>query len=165
MMAIKTVNSLSHYTDWTVAHVHSGALGWVAMITIGSLYAMAPRALGRPAMYSQKGMEVHFWLHLTGTLLYIIAMWTAGVTAGLMWRATGADGSLTYPFIDSLLTIKPLYAVRWLGGVLIWLGMWVMAWNLWYTAADARRKIIQPNPVPVPEPEPNQIPAPLPVAA
>src|SRR5574337_1701464 len=80
MMAIKTVNSLSHYTDWTIAHVHSGSLGWVAMITIGSLYAMAPRALGRAAMYSHKGMEVHFQLHLIGTLCYVVAMWIAGVT-------------------------------------------------------------------------------------
>jgi cytochrome c oxidase cbb3-type subunit 1 len=162
MMAIKTVNSLSHYTDWTIAHVHSGSLGWVAMITIGSLYAMAPRALGRPAMYSRRGMEVHFWLHLTGTLLYVIAMWIAGVTEGMMWRATNPDGALTYSFLDSLIAIKPLYMFRWFGGVLIWLGMWVMAWNLWYTAADARKPIISPIPVPIPDPEPKQSPAPLP---
>ena len=78
MMAIKTVNSLSHYTDWTIAHVHSGSLGWVAMITIGSLYAMAPRALGRPEMHSQRAMELHFWLHTDGLLLYVVSMWTAG---------------------------------------------------------------------------------------
>jgi len=166
MMAIKTVNSLSHYTDWTIAHVHSGSLGWVAMITIGSLYAMAPRALGRPAMHSQGAMELHFWLHTGGTLLYVVAMWIAGVTEGVMWRATRPDGSLAYAFIDSLLAIRPLYAVRWFGGVLIWLGMWVMAWNLWCTAADARRKLIRPVPVPVPVPEPvtPQTPAPLPAA-
>jgi len=162
LMAIKTVNSLSHYTDWTIAHVHSGSLGWVAMITIGSLYAMAPRALGRPAMHSNRGMELHFWLHLIGTLLYVIAMWAAGVTEGMVWRATGADGALTHSFLDSLIAIKPLYMIRWFGGVLIWLGMWVMAWNLWYTAADARQTIISPIPVPIPEPEPNQMPAPLP---
>ncbi|MBK7249595.1 MAG: cytochrome-c oxidase, cbb3-type subunit I [Gammaproteobacteria bacterium] len=164
MMAIKTVNSLSHYTDWTVAHVHSGTLGWVAMITIGSLYAMAPRALGRPAMHSHKAMELHFWLHASGALLYVIAMWIAGVTEGLMWRATQPDGSLTYPFIDSLIAIKPLYVVRWLGGMLIWTGMLVMAWNLWHTAADARRKIILPVPVPIPDPEAHQTPPPLPAA-
>jgi cytochrome c oxidase cbb3-type subunit 1 len=162
MMAIKTVNSLSHYTDWTIAHVHSGSLGWVAMITIGSLYAMAPRALGRPAMYSRRGMEVHFWLHLIGTLFYVIAMWIAGVTEGTMWRATNPDGALTYSFLDSLIAIRPLYMFRWFGGVLIWLGMWVMAWNLWYTAADARKPIISPIPVPIPDPEPRQTPAPLP---
>src|SRR5215468_348825 len=97
MMAIKTVNSLSHYTEWTIAHVHNGALGWVAMITIGSLYAMAPRALGQPAMHSRNAMELHFWLHTAGVLLYICSMWAAGITQGLMWRATSPDGSLTYP--------------------------------------------------------------------
>ncbi|MCC7150518.1 MAG: cytochrome-c oxidase, cbb3-type subunit I [Rubrivivax sp.] len=162
LMAIKSVNSLSHYTDWTIAHVHSGSLGWVAMITIGSLYAMAPRALGRPAMYSAKGMEWHFWLHLVGTLCYVIAMWIAGVNQGMMWRATGIDGALAYSFLDSLIATQPWYVLRWFGGVLIWLGMWVMAWNLWFTAADARQSIISPIPVPIPEPEPQQSPKPLP---
>jgi cytochrome c oxidase cbb3-type subunit 1 len=164
MMAIKTVNSLSHYTEWTIAHVHSGALGWVAMITIGSLYAMAPRALGQPAMYSRPAMELHFWLHTVGVLLYTISMWIAGVTQGLMWRATGADGSLIYPFIDSLIAIKGLYIVRWFSGLLILSGMVVMAWNLWHTAAAARAKLISPIPVPIPEPEPLQVPSPLPAA-
>jgi cytochrome c oxidase cbb3-type subunit 1 len=162
MMAIKTVNSLSHYTEWTVAHVHSGALGWVAMITIGSLYAMAPRALGQPAMHSRAAMELHFWLHTTGVLLYIVAMWIAGVTQGLMWRATSPDGSLTYPFIDSLIAIRGLYIVRWLGGLIILAGMVVMAWNLWHTAAAARARLIKPIPVPIPDPEAHQVPAPLP---
>ncbi|HEX7381587.1 MAG TPA: cbb3-type cytochrome c oxidase subunit I, partial [Nevskiaceae bacterium] len=162
MMAVKTVNSLSHYTDWTIAHVHSGSLGWVAMITIGSLYAMAPRALGKSAMYSHNGMQLHFWLHLAGTLLYVIAMWTAGVTEGVMWRATQPDGTLTYSFLDSLIAIKPWYVVRWGGGVLIWLGMWVMAWNMWHTATDARHRLIHPIPVPIPEPTSLQTPAPLP---
>jgi cytochrome c oxidase cbb3-type subunit 1 len=162
IMAIKTVNSLSHYTDWTVAHVHSGALGWVAMITIGSLYAMAPRALDRPAMHSTAAMQLHFRLHLAGVLLYIFAMWTAGVTEGLMWRATQPDGSLTYSFLASLIAIKPFYIVRWFGGLLIFAGMVVMAWNLWHTAAAARAHLINPIPVPVPEPEPKQVPAPLP---
>ncbi len=89
-------------------------------------------------------------------------MWTAGVTEGLMWRATNADGSLTYPFIDSLIAIKPLYAVRFLGGLLVVGGMVVMAWNLWHTAADARARLIKPIPVPVPDPIPHQVPAPLP---
>ncbi|MBW7930981.1 MAG: cytochrome-c oxidase, cbb3-type subunit I [Gammaproteobacteria bacterium] len=155
MMAIKTVNALSHYTDWTIAHVHSGSIGWVAMITIGSLYAMAPRILGREAMHSHGGMELHFWLHTIGVLLYVISMWTAGVTEGLMWRATHADGSLVYPFIDSLLAIKPLYVVRALGGAFMVAGMICMAWNLWHTAAEARRTPIKPIPVP----EPAAIPA------
>jgi cytochrome c oxidase cbb3-type subunit 1 len=162
LMAIKTVNSLSHYTEWTIAHVHSGALGWVAMITIGSLYAMAPRALGQPAMHSRPAMELHFWLHVVGVLLYTISMWIAGVTQGLMWRATAPDGSLVYPFIDSLIAIKGLYIVRWFSGLLILSGMVVMAWNLWHTAAAARARLIQPIPVPIPEPEPLQVPSPLP---
>jgi cytochrome c oxidase cbb3-type subunit 1 len=162
MMAIKSVNSLSHYTDWTIAHVHSGSIGWVAMITIGSLYAMAPRALGRPAMHSRRAMEVHFWMHTMGLLLYVLAMWAAGVTEGLMWRATRPDGSLAYSFIESLVAAKPYYAVRFLGGTLVLGGMVVMAWNLWHTAADARARLIRPIPVPIPEPEPHQVPAPLP---
>jgi cytochrome c oxidase cbb3-type subunit 1 len=165
MMAIKTVNSLSHYTDWTIAHVHSGSLGWVAMITIGSLYAMAPRALGQPKMYSQKGMEWHFWIHTMGLLLYVGSMWTAGVTEGLMWRKTLPDGSLAYAFIDSLIAIKPMYWIRWLGGVFVLSGMVIMAWNLWHTAADARARLIKPIPVPIPEPYPHQVPVPLPAAA
>jgi len=164
MMAIKTVNSLSHYTDWTIAHVHSGSLGWVAMITIGSLYAMAPRALGQPKMYSHKGMEWHFWIHTMGLLLYVGSMWTAGITEGLMWRKTLPDGSLAYAFIDSLIAIKPMYWIRWLGGVFVLSGMVIMAWNLWHTAADARARLIKPIPVPVPEPYPHQVPVPLPAA-
>ncbi|MGH8634704.1 MAG: cbb3-type cytochrome c oxidase subunit I, partial [Burkholderiales bacterium] len=116
----------------------------------------------RPAMHSRMAMELHFWLHISGVLLYICAMWIAGVTQGLMWRATGPDGSLTYPFIDSLRAIKGLYAVRFFGGVLILGGMVVMAWNLWHTAAAARARLINPIPVPIPEPEPSQVPAPLP---
>lgn len=149
VMADKTVNSLSHYTDWTVAHVHSGSLGWVAMITIGSLYAMSPRLLGRETMYSHKAMEWHFWLHLTGTLLYVIAMWIAGVTEGLMWRETHANGTLVYSFLDSLIAIKPWYVVRWLGGCFILVGMGLMAWNMWHTSAHARANGVEPIPVPV----------------
>jgi cytochrome c oxidase cbb3-type subunit 1 len=165
MMAIKSVNSLSHYTDWTVAHVHSGSIGWVAMITIGSLYAMAPRALGRPAMHSKAGMEVHFWLHTGGLLLYVVSMWVAGVTEGVMWRATNPDGSLVHSFIASLEAVKPLYMIRFLGGLMVVSGMVVMAWNLWHTAADARAKLIVPVPIPVPEPIAHQMPAPLPAAS
>lgn len=165
MMAIKSVNSLTHYTDWTIAHVHAGSIGWVAMITIGSLYAMAPRALGRPAMHSVAGMNLHFWLHITGLLLYVMAMWAAGAIEGLMWRATSPDGSLTYSFLESLIAIKPFYVVRFFGGVLVLAGMVVMAWNLWHTAADARANLIKAIPVPIPEPEPHQVPSPLPAPA
>jgi len=152
MMAIKSVNALSHYTDWTIAHVHSGSIGWVAMITIGSLYAMAPRALGRPAMHSQRAMDLHFWLHTIGLLLYVAAMWAAGVTEGLMWRTTGPDGALTYGFLESLIAIKPYYWIRLAGGLFVVSGMALMAWNLWHTAADARARLVKPIPVPIPMP-------------
>ena len=161
-MAIKSVNSLSHFTDWTVAHVHSGAIGWVAMITIGSLYAMAPRALGRPAMHSTRAMNVHFWLHITGLVLYLTSMWAAGITEGVMWRATNPDGTLAHSFLASLIAIQPYYVVRFAGGVLVLTGMVVMAWNLWHTASDARERLIKPIIVPIPEPEPLQVPTPLP---
>jgi cytochrome c oxidase cbb3-type subunit 1 len=161
-MAIKSVNSLSHFTDWTIAHVHSGAIGWVAMITIGSLYAMAPRALGRPAMHSTRAMNLHFWLHITGLVLYLTSMWTAGITEGVMWRATNPDGTLAHSFLASLIAIQPYYVIRFVGGVLVLTGMVVMAWNLWYTASDARERLIKPIIVPIPEPEPLQVPAPLP---
>jgi cytochrome c oxidase cbb3-type subunit 1 len=170
MMSIRSVNSLTHYTDWTIAHVHSGSIGWVAMITMGSLYAMAPRALDRPAMHSQRAMNLHFWLHTAGLLLYVLSMWAAGAIEGTMWRATNPDGSLTYSFMDSLIAIKPFYAGRFLGGVLVLGGMGVMAWNLWHTAAKARLKLIVPISIPIvpplpeaiPEPVPHQVPAPLP---
>ncbi len=158
--ADKTINSLTHYTDWTIAHVHNGTLGWVAMITIGSLYAMAPRALGKPAMHSHKAMDIHLWLHIAGTILYVVSMWIAGITSGLMWRETDPDGTLTYSFLDSFIAIKPLYIVRTFGGCLIVAGMGIMAWNLWHTADDARKRIIKPNPVPVPDPDSHQTPKP-----
>ncbi len=133
MMSIKTVNSLSHYTDWTIGHVHAGALGWVAMITMGSLYSMFPRLLGLPSMYSVRLIDVHFWVHTLGVLLYIVSMWIAGITQGLMWRATNADGTLTYSFVESLLATYPYYLGRLLGGLLVLCGMCVMAYNFWQT--------------------------------
>jgi cytochrome c oxidase cbb3-type subunit 1 len=132
------------------------------MITIGSLYAMAPRALGRPAMHSTRAMNLHFWLHITGLVLYLTSMWTAGITEGVMWRATNPDGTLAHSFLASLIVIQPYYAIRFVGGVLVLTGMVVMAWNLWYTASDARERLIKPIIVPIPEPEPLQVPAPLP---
>ena len=102
MMSIKTVNALSHYTDWTIGHVHSGALGWVGMITIGSLYALVPRLLGTHADVQRAAMDAHFWLATIGIVLYMTSMWIAGVMQGLMWRAINADGTLTYTFVESL---------------------------------------------------------------
>jgi len=137
MMSIKTVNSLSHYTDWTVGHVHSGALGWVAMITIGCIYSLLPRLYGRREMYSVRAIDWHFWTTTIGVVLYVVAMWIAGVMQGLMWRATNADGSLTYSFIEALNATYPYYAVRLLGGVMVLGGMFLMAWNCWKTVAAA----------------------------
>jgi cytochrome c oxidase cbb3-type subunit 1 len=169
MMAIKSVNSLTHNTDWTIAHVHFGAIGWVAMIAIGSLYAMAPKALGQRAMHSHRAMDVHFGLHTAGLILYCMSMWAAGLTAGLMWRATNPDGSLAYSFLSSLIAMKPFYVVRFLGGVLVFGGMAIMFWNLWRTAADARagtiKPIFIPSVEPIAEPVPQQYPAPLPANA
>ena len=148
MMSIKTINSLSHYTDWTIGHVHSGALGWVAMITIGSLYALMPRVLGLKAMYSTRLIETHFWVHTIGVVFYISSMWIAGVMQGLMWRATNDDGTLTYAFIESIKSTYPYYAVRLAGGTLVFAGMLLMAWNVWKTIAGrtttADAPVVQP---------------------
>jgi cytochrome c oxidase cbb3-type subunit 1 len=138
MMSIKTVNALSHYTDWTVGHVHSGALGWVAMITIGCVYSLYPRLLKLPGMYSTKAIEVHFWVMTIGVVLYIASMWIAGVMQGLMWRATNPDGTLAYTFVESLKMTYPYYYVRFLGGLLVLSGMFVMGWNMFKTAGMAR---------------------------
>ena len=133
MMSIRTVNALSHYTDWTVGHVHSGALGWVAMITFGMLYYLIPRLWGREKMYSTKLIEVHFWIATIGVVLYIASMWIAGVMQGLMWRATEPDGSLTYSFVESVKSSVPFYAIRLVGGLLYLSGMFVMAYNVFKT--------------------------------
>jgi cytochrome c oxidase cbb3-type subunit 1 len=138
MMSIKTVNALSHYTDWTVGHVHSGALGWVAMITIGCVYSLYPRLLKLPGMYSTKAIEAHFWVMTIGVVLYIASMWIAGVMQGLMWRATNADGTLAYTFVESLKMTYPYYYVRFLGGSLVLSGMFIMLWNMWKTSQMAR---------------------------
>ncbi len=130
MMSIKTVNALSHYTDWTIGHVHSGALGWVAMISIGCMYALIPRLYGRKEMYSTRLIDIHFWTTTIGIVLYVASMWIAGVMQGLMWRATNADGTLTYTFVESLAATYPYYAVRLLGGLLVLSGMFIMIYNV-----------------------------------
>jgi cytochrome c oxidase cbb3-type subunit 1 len=130
MMAIKTVNALSHYTDWTIGHVHSGALGWVAMVSIGSLYHLIPVLFGHGRMYSMKLINVHFWLATIGTVLYIVSMWISGVMQGLMWRAVNADGTLTYSFVESLEASYPFYFVRFIGGCFFLTGMFIMAYNV-----------------------------------
>ena len=141
MMAIKTVNALSHYTDWTIGHVHSGALGWVAMITIGAMYYLIPRLYDRQ-LYSLKLVEWHFWLSTIGIVLYITAMWVAGIMQGLMWRAINADGTLTYSFVESVQAMHPYYIVRAFGGACFFVGMLIMAYNLRKTVAGAEPIVI-----------------------
>ncbi|UTH74879.1 cytochrome-c oxidase, cbb3-type subunit I [Chromobacterium sp. IIBBL 290-4] len=138
MMSIKTVNALSHYTDWTIGHVHSGALGWVGFITIGSMYYLIPRLFGRESMHSVKLIEAHFWLATVGVVLYIAALWISGVTQGLMWRALNADGTLTYAFVEAVKASYPYYFVRFLGGSLYLLGMLLMAYNTFRTVSSGR---------------------------
>ncbi|MRH78940.1 cytochrome-c oxidase, cbb3-type subunit I [Spiribacter sp. C176] len=133
MMSIRTVNALSHYTDWTIGHVHSGALGWVAFITIGAIYMLVPRLFNREQMYSIPLINVHFWVSTIGVVLYIASMWIAGVMQGLMWRAVNDDGTLTYSFIESVAATYPYYAVRLVGGILFFAGMLIMAYNVWRT--------------------------------
>jgi cytochrome c oxidase cbb3-type subunit 1 len=137
-MSIKTVNALSHYTDWTVGHVHSGALGWVGLISMGSLYYLIPRLYGRVQMHSVRAIELHFWIATLGIVLYIAAMWIAGVMQGLMWRAVNADGTLVYTFAESVKATYPYYVVRLLGGLLYLTGMCVMAWNVAMTVRGNR---------------------------
>jgi cytochrome c oxidase cbb3-type subunit 1 len=136
MMSIKSVNALTHDTDWTIAHVHAGALGWVAMITIGCLYSMMPKLWGKEEMHSKSLVNLHFWLSTVGIVLYISAMWIAGLMQGLMWRAFNEDGTLTYTFVEALQATHPYYVVRVFGGGLFFVGMLVMAWNVWRTLAD-----------------------------
>ena len=138
MMSIKTVNALSHYTDWTVGHVHSGALGWVGLVTFGSIYFLIPKLFGRTEMWSVRLINVHFWIATVGIVLYIAAMWIAGVMQGLMWRAVGTDGSLTYTFVESVKATYPFYAVRLLGGLLYLSGMLIMAYNVFKTVMEGR---------------------------
>jgi len=138
MMAIKTVNALSHYTDWTIGHVHSGALGWVGFISIGSLYYLIPRLFGQTQMYSKRLIEVHFWVATIGVVLYIASMWIAGVMQGLMWRAVNEDGTLTYTFVETVKATFPYYVIRLTGGAMYLSGMVVMAYNVAKTLMGAK---------------------------
>ncbi len=138
MMSIKTVNALSHYTDWTVGHVHSGALGWVGLVSMGTLYFLVPRLFGQKQMYSMKAIELHFWMATVGIVLYITALWISGVMEGLMWRAINPDGTLAYTFIESVKAKHPYYIIRLLGGLLYLSGMLVMLWNVIKTARNGK---------------------------
>ncbi|HNE26202.1 MAG TPA: cytochrome-c oxidase, cbb3-type subunit I [Pseudomonadales bacterium] len=134
MMSIKSVNAMSHYTDWTIGHVHSGALGWVAMITIGSVYHLVPVLFGKKSLFSIKLVSVHFWLSTVGTVLYIASMWVNGIIQALMWHAYNTDGTLTYSFAESVSASHPGYIVRFAGGSMFLLGMLIMAYNVWKTS-------------------------------
>ena len=138
MMSIKTVNALSHYTDWTIGHVHSGALGWVGFVSMGALYHLIPRMYGRTQMHSKSAIELHFWIATLGVVLYIAAMWIAGVMQGLMWRAVNPDGTLVYTFVESVKATYPFYVVRLTGGLLYLSGMLIMAWNVIMTVRVGR---------------------------
>ena len=135
LMSVRSVNALSHYTDWTTGHVHVGALGWVAMISIAAIYYMWPRLMDRP-LYSMKLVNWHFWVSTIGTVLYATSMWIAGIMQGLMWRQVKPDGSLAYTFVETMNALQPYYMVRLLGGALFLSGMLLMAYNMYRTAAQ-----------------------------
>ncbi|MDE1917774.1 MAG: cytochrome-c oxidase, cbb3-type subunit I [Sphingomonadales bacterium] len=135
MMSVKSVNSLSHYTNWTIGHVHSGALGWNGMVTFGALYYMVPRLWGRAQLYSLRMVNWHFWTATLGIVFYAASMWVAGITQGLMWREYGADGYLVNSFADGVAAIHPMYVLRAFGGLLYLIGACVMTYNIWRTIA------------------------------
>ena len=150
-MAIRAVNSLSHYTDWTIGHVHAGALGWVAMITFGAIYSMVPWLWKRESMYSPRLVEAHFWFALAGTVIYVFAMWNSGIIQGLMWRTYTESGTLAYSFLDTLVAMHPYYIARAVGGLLFLIGGCIAAYNIWMTivtpAPAADRTSDLPEPV------------------
>ncbi|MCY4207706.1 MAG: cytochrome-c oxidase, cbb3-type subunit I [Roseovarius sp.] len=133
MMSIKSVNSLSHYTDWTIGHVHSGALGWNGMIVFGSLYYLVPKLWGRKSLYSLKLVNWHLWLATLGIVIYAAVMWVAGITQGLMWREYDDQGFLVNSFIETVTAIHPEYVMRTFGGLLYLLGALIMVYNVWRT--------------------------------
>lgn len=183
MMSIKEVNSLSHYTDWTIGHVHSAALGWNGMITFGALYFMAPRLWGRSRLYSLRMVNWHFWCATLGIVLYASSMWVAGIMQGLMWREYGSDGYLVYSFAEVVQAMHPYYLIRATGGLLYLAGALIMVWNIWMTIAGKLRdeapmstpaydpardrplvpaKATPPPAVPAPDPTPDQPLLPVP---
>ena len=148
MMSIKAVNSLSHYTDWTIGHVHSGALGWNGMITFGALYFLTPRLWNRERLYSLSLVSWHFWLATIGIVLYASSMWVTGIMEGLMWREVDANGFLVNAFADTVAAKYPMSVVRALGGLMFLAGACIMAYNLWMTVKAAPAKVQSPAAVP-----------------
>ena len=139
MMSIKWVNSMSHYTDWTIGHVHSGALGWNGMITFACVYYLVPRLWGRPRLYSLRMVNWHFWLATVGIVFYAASMWVAGIMQGLMWREYGADGYLVYSFVESVAAMHPMYLIRAAGGAMYLAGFLIMVFNVWATLSGRVR--------------------------
>jgi len=140
VMSIKVVNSLSHYTDWTIGHVHSGALGWVGFVSFGAIYCLVPWLWNRRELYSLRLVNWHFWISTIGIVFYISAMWVSGILQGLMWRAYTGLGFLEYSFIETVDAMHPFYIVRALGGALFLVGALIMAFNLWMTVRAGARE-------------------------
>ncbi len=130
VMSIKPVNALSHYTDWTIGHVHSGALGWVAFVSFGAMYFLVPHLWHRKQLYSMRLVSYHFWIATLGIVLYITAMWISGIMQGLMWRSYDQLGFLQYSFVETVEAMHPFYVIRALGGVLFLVGALIMVYNL-----------------------------------
>ena len=154
LLSIKSVSALGHYTDWIIAHVHGGAMGWNGLMAAGMFYWLMPRLYGTK-LHSTRAADAHFWMATVGILLYMVAMWASGVNQGLMWRATNPDGTLTYPnFVETLLAIRPMYIARFTGGLLYLAGFGLMVWNLWKTARSGKpvdaetTVVVEPEAVP-----------------
>ena len=148
VMSIKAVNSLSHYTDWTVGHVHSGALGWVGFVSFGAVYCLVPWLWKRERLYSMALVSWHFWIATLGIVLYITSMWVSGILQGLMWRAYDAQGFLEYSFVETVEAMHPFYVIRGLGGLLFLTGALIMVYNCWMTIKGRVRES-EPLQVPV----------------
>jgi len=141
VMSIRSVNSLSHYTDWTIGHVHSGALGWNALVTFGAVYHLVPKLWNRERLYSVRLVNWHFWIATIGIVLYITSMWISGIMQGLMWRAYDQFGFLQYSFVETVAAMHPYYLIRASGGALFLLGSLIMAYNVWRTIrGDVRQE-------------------------
>jgi cytochrome c oxidase cbb3-type subunit 1 len=138
LMSIRAVNSLSHYTDWTIGHVHSGALGWVGFITFGALYYLVPKLWGKAEVYSLKLVDLHLWIATLGIVLYITSMWVSGIMQGLMWRTYDNMGFLQYSFVESVMAMHPYYIIRALGGALYLTGALIMVYNFYMTIRGAK---------------------------
>ena len=151
VMSIRAVNGLSHYTDWTIGHVHSGALGWVAFISFGALYYLVPALWKKRDVYSTRLVAWHFWISTMGIVLYITSMWVSGIMQGLMWRAYDELGFLQYSFVETVAAMHPFYVIRALGGILFLSGALIMAYNFWRTVrseADTVPMMTAPSAIP-----------------